>query len=106
MIELEALRVIALRFLSLTDEMLLQARQDSWNDFLLAHEERERQMAVLVSEAGESLLRLLPELKTPWQQALEKTLVIDELARAQRDELGETLSSVQRKRRLRSTYRS
>jgi hypothetical protein len=102
----ELLRDTAVLFVQQTDDMLAAAEQGLWELFLAHHERREQSMAVLMSEAGDSLLKRLPDMRDALQLALDKSLRIDDLARAQRDELGSNLASEQQSRRLRSTYRS
>lgn len=103
--EPDTLRSTALRFASYTDAMLLAAEQGQWDAFFQVFDERERQMALLMQEAGDSLLVRMPDLRATIEAALQKNLRIDELMRARRDELGEELASVQHQRRLRMTYR-
>jgi hypothetical protein len=106
MLELDELQQKALLFIRQTDEMLVAAEQGSWDDFLDLHLLREESMALLMREAGDALLERLPMLRDPLQRALDKSLRMDDMARARRDELGENLSSVQHTRRLRAAYRN
>jgi hypothetical protein len=103
--ERDDLRAVAQQFVTYTDALLVAAEQGRWEEFLLVFAEREAQMAVLVEQAGETLLKQLPELLAPFRQALEKNRRIELLMAARRDELGEQLVSVQKERRLRMTYR-
>jgi hypothetical protein len=103
--ELDELRRAALEFVALTNQMLGAAQSGLWDVFLDVHATREQQMAVLEREAGTTLLRKLPELRPDFEQALETSLHIDELARARRDDLGDNLASFQAQRRLHSVYR-
>jgi hypothetical protein len=105
MLPLELLRDTARLFVQQTDDMLATAEQGLWELFLEHHERREQSMAILMSEAGDTLLQRLPDMREALQQALEKSLRIDDLAQAQRDELGSNLASEQHTRRLRSAYR-
>ena len=106
MADLERLALTTRQFIQLTDEMLTAAEQGLWEVFLGLHDVREQCMAFLMSEAGDTLLTHLPDLREPLQQALDKSLRIDMLALARRDELGENLASEQHTRRLRAAYRS
>jgi hypothetical protein len=105
MMELDELRRTAHEFVDLTDHMLVAAQSGLWDEFLDVHAAREQQMGILELEAGDSLLRKLPELRPDFERALETSLHIDELARARRDDLGENLASFQAQRRLHSAYR-
>ena len=106
MIELGLLRSTTLEFLSLTDELLACAQQGRWDEFFGVQDARDQQLALLLTHAGDTLLSLLPDLRSELQQALDNNLRIDGLVRARRDELVMHLSSVQHQRRLNSTYRS
>lgn len=106
MLALEDLHATVLQFIQQTDQMLLAAEQGQWESFLDLHDLREQSMAVLMQEAGETLLDRLPQLRDPLQRALDQSLRMDDLARARRDELGENLASAQHTRRLRAAYRN
>lgn len=106
MLERDALLQVALQFVRLTNEMLVEAEQGHWELFLDLHDLREQSMAIMMKEAGDALLEQLPALRAPLQQAREQCLRIDDLASARRDELGENLASAQHTRRLRAAYRS
>jgi hypothetical protein len=103
--ELQALRETAQQFATYTDALLVAAESGRWDDFLAVFDAREVLMGTLEQEAGDDLLKHLPDLRPLLETALEKNLRIQDLAAARRDELGEELSSVQQKRRLRMTYR-
>lgn len=103
--ELDALRETAQQFATYTDALLVAAEQGRWDDFLTVFDARDALMETLVREAGDDLLKHLPDLRPTLQDALEKNLRLQDLAAARRDELGEELSSVQHQRRLRMTYR-
>lgn len=103
--ELQALRETAHQFATYTDALLIAAEQARWDDFLAVFDAREALMETLIREAGDELLKRLPDLRPLLETALEKNQRIQDLAAARRDELGEELASVQHQRRLRMTYR-
>jgi len=105
MSDLDELHRIAERFVALTDLMLDAAQAGQWEAFFSAHDAREAQMSILMDAAGDRLLIDLPELRPAFEAALQKSLQIDDLARARRDDLGDNLASLQTQRRLRSAYR-
>jgi hypothetical protein len=105
LMELDALRMTAQQFVDYTDALLASAEQGRWRDFLTVFEAREALMDTLIREAGDELLKRLPDMRQTFELALGKNLRIQDLAAARRDELGEELSTVQQQRRLRMTYR-
>jgi len=103
--DLDRLRNAAQQFVLYTDAMLAAAEQGRWEELLVVFAAREEQMALMITEAGETVLKQLPDLLDPFRDALRKNQRIELMMAARRDELGEDLSSVQQERRLRMTYR-
>ena len=102
---LERLRATTLQFAHYTDALLVAAEQGHWQDFVLVCEARDQLMNLMEQEAGDALLQFFPEYRELLQQALDKNQQVQLLAAAQRDQIGEQLSTFQQQRRLRMTYR-